>query len=1255
MPKEPFKKRKSKKKLWIFITVVVALGTVLGYLESLGLQTGHSGDMFCGGSIVCEGYFWIYFPQKLSNQLNVTQICFGKDVKIQLTYPDKVSNLGLYKDSPTGWKKFNFSGGCIGIGNNSFMINATKDAYSTVKWTVEGTEIDPYWYELPKGFIGEFYPSNEIRIESQTYFGNYINFEFKEINNTHWLVNYSINNTLKNDIKNCLLSADKLSCFKNLCDIYLVDFIKSINASCNLTKQYIWNDVLKLTDWKLINLTENIKFDKASINYLSDGNFYIIFPNGFKERERASFGNPFDPQVTMIPNSANGTTYNGTIAETTHPAITAGTSFVDASYNLVNTSNNQYARTTGSATVDAYVRTNFYLPQSIYYLDWIYVTVELKNTANLDALHLALYNYTSGSFLDVNTTASSTTDKNLSFNISGSNITQFVDYRTMNVLTHLSGTSADNLDVDYISALVAYTNPNSPVVINTGTTTPWLSNTRNICRDASGNLHVIWSYNTTHLYYANSSDGTAWNLNTTFRGGTSTAASVKDPPSISCNGNNITVSYIDQISDDVIVGYSINNGASWSWTSIAEVDLTGEAVNERRGLNIYLAYRNGTSANRFILFRKSTNGGTSFSASVKIIGGTNFMRPSIAVNGTGGVSDIIHVIAVDASITSPFSADIWYTNSSNSGSTWTLNKSIANPSLSVTTDSITCDGTNLYVTGYSTSEIWFTNSTNGGGTWTTYYSIDKSTAPNRTLNPSVTLDNNNYPRVLWEQNTTNANYDIVYRSHNGTAWNDTETYLTNNNLGNTWVNTPWTYYSDNKIHYIYRNGTASLFQIMYDYISLVVPDTQAPTYSLNSTNSTAAGTPISHNLYWYDNQTYDTGLSGYIFQFCNGTWNGTNCLSNSCVFTITLNETNGGNVGDSYVDSYYATTNYGTETYLTIDAYSGEIWWSYLLWNLSVIPSGSTITNANLSLYMYQADPDASHSATAYNTSNSWTEANITWNNKTIASKKQGSTISTGTTADVRLYWNVTNATIHQFAQSNKNLSIMINDSVSTVTTAVQFGSKEYATVSQRPQLVITYTASGTCGWINDSFVSMIGATNWSNVTKVVNSTTGANIAWCVYANDTSNNWNGTSCVNPFSYLTTTEGGVPDINVSYGPSNTNVLIVDLNSTGAGCGPDYISYWVEPENQTTSFGIYNATNNGTATGDFQARLSGNQNIGWIIMLSNSSSTSNTVNLTTSYQTIWNDVSQSAVRQIWAYFNCTNINIAPGVEFQWQAIT
>jgi hypothetical protein len=51
----------------------------------------------------------------------------------------------------------------------------------------------------------------------------------------------------------------------------------------------------------------------------------------------------------------------------------------------------------------------------------------------------------------------------------------------------------------------------------------------------------------------------------------------------------------------------------------------------------------------------------------------------------------------------------------------------------------------------------------------------------------------------------------------------------------------------------------------------------------------------------------------------------------------------------------------------------------------------------------------------------------------------------------------------------------------------------------------------------------MTGNGNWSNITKTINSTIGCNVKWCVYANDSSNNWNGTSCQDPFSYITTNQ------------------------------------------------------------------------------------------------------------------------------------
>jgi len=62
---------------------------------------------------------------------------------------------------------------------------------------------------------------------------------------------------------------------------------------------------------------------------------------------------------------------------------------------------------------------------------------------------------------------------------------------------------------------------------------------------------------------------------------------------------------------------------------------------------------------------------------------------------------------------------------------------------------------------------------------------------------------------------------------------------------------------------------------------------------------------------------------------------------------------------------------------------------------------------------------------------------------------------------------------------------------------------------------------NGTGILINDSWTAFSSNPDWSNVTKTINSTAGATIRWCVHANDTSDNWNSTSCITPFSYTTT--------------------------------------------------------------------------------------------------------------------------------------
>lgn len=187
--------------------------------------------------------------------------------------------------------------------------------------------------------------------------------------------------------------------------------------------------------------------------------------------------------------------------------------------------------------------------------------------------------------------------------------------------------------------------------------------------------------------------------------------------------------------------------------------------------------------------------------------------------------------------------------------------------------------------------------------------------------------------------------------------------------------------------------------------------------------------------------------------------------------TIILNETNGGNVGDSKVISgTNATGNFGSNVSLDVGLDSGIKYRTFVLFNLSVIQAHSTsiinITKANLSL---DANSLSGGYIYAYNTSNNWSEYNITWNNQPPSDILQDTTQMDGSPIMWK-YFNVINASKTAF-ENNKNVSIVLIDTAeSGLGYYNKFLSKDYSSVSARPQLIIDYTCTATlmsCGGLS--------------------------------------------------------------------------------------------------------------------------------------------------------------------------------------------
>lgn len=285
-------KRISKKKLWIFATII-SLGVLLGYLESLGIQTAHSGDQVCGGSATCYGYFNFTVPTKVTNYLgeliNITSLCFGSNMNVILTNPEKVSGLGLYKadrrysaNNPARWKKFNFTGSCLPTGINEFMINATKDLYSTVKWAIEGTNIDPVWKAQEKEtFIGDMVEEEIIEVKSRSYIDQYLDFKFTKVNNTNWEGEFAIDKNFLTDLEAAMLYASSNVRWTNLKEKYFPTY----------TRTKVVADLKNISNYPLKSITSGIKLYGFNFNLTSGkGIFYIEFIDGFKAGEEAELG-----------------------------------------------------------------------------------------------------------------------------------------------------------------------------------------------------------------------------------------------------------------------------------------------------------------------------------------------------------------------------------------------------------------------------------------------------------------------------------------------------------------------------------------------------------------------------------------------------------------------------------------------------------------------------------------------------------------------------------------------------------------------------------------------------------------------------------------------------------------------------------------------------------------------------------------------------------------------------------------------------
>jgi parallel beta-helix repeat protein len=1033
-------------RLWVFGTVVT-LGSLLGYLQLQGVQTGNSGDMICGGNVVCEGYFWINVPPTVTNYLgqavNITQLCFGNNLRVQLTIPEKVQDLGLYRadmrysvSNPNRWKSFNFAGSCLSVGNHSFKVNATKDIYSTVKWSVEGTDIDPKW----------------LGTETET-----VNYDANEKIMTNG------NITMKAPYDTVCKWSNASSLWKD-CEI-------TIEVNNSDTK----NDLILKGDTLLAKFLKDVKDFKVSTTYsyatYQDSVLNSTCYDALADKENAtscyydyarkSF-NGFVP-VTKLDKIYKNSVI-GIKLEFKSPIVAEAGVYLRNHFNFTLLSD--YNMTLDPDVSDCSELTQ---ANSTYLL-----TASIPGSPSLACMNVTENNIV----LDCQGFTIDGTDAASSYGI---NVTR----KTAN---NTNITVKNCILTDWTYGIYLYTSSNNTLSNNTASSNAnygiYLSSSSN-----NNTLTNITASSNSYGIYIQSSS------NNNITGGSISLSTTSDY-------------YLSTAS-------TTNNFTNTNFTAARKIyfnDVTSwfNYANDTSGLWLKTNISSGTPTMTRIL-RNWTQGNVSWNDS--IASGT----VSAGYNLTGLVANTVYTVA---NVTSKTSQQIiWTLTTDSNGNLPSFNLTLNTTSKMIMVNTIapiidTISANSTLAATYANFTATVTDETALSG-WITG-SNATGTAENGT----------------WIAGATGV-----------VAWNGTTLPAVGSIVNVTF------YANDSSNNWARRTQEFTV--------------TAAPSWSLNSTNSTLAGTAVNHSLNW----TSSAGLSGYVFSFCNGTYQNSYTANATVLYNLTNSTNNiafngsaagakppgwtnnwaGSNATNAnYAAMQTSDNQYGNSTATAKDL---ETYWRFNF-TINENQTGININSINLTFggYKNATEAGACYIATFHNT---------TWNK-----------IFTLTTTDATYIANWTSS-LNNFIDANKYLVFMCQgddfdgDSTNRDTVFVDF---------VQVGVDYSYTAYNTayCSDVsailtNDTWTAFNSYT-WSNVTKVINSTTGANISWQVFANDTSNNWNKTTV---FNYTTTTvDVTVPTIGAI--SANSTVTGTYANFTATVTDETALSGWITGTNATGTF-------------------------------------------------------------------------------------
>jgi hypothetical protein len=337
------------------------------------------------------------------------------------------------------------------------------------------------------------------------------------------------------------------------------------------------------------------------------------------------------------------------------------------------------------------------------------------------------------------------------------------------------------------------------VIVNDDPTgTSWQS-LPDIAVDNNGKIHVVWLDDrdaSRDVYYSNSTNGGA-SFNGSARVGDANdgGTPLKVSPEIAVDSNgkiHIAWHSHNGTTFNVYVANSTDGGLTFKTNSkiadnLPQIQLVPD-IAVYGSNNVYVVWSDNRNSNSDIYFARSTDSGLNYGTNIKInddAGSTVQGFSRVAVDSKG----IIHVVWQDQR-NGDF--DIYYSNSTNSGVSFTANKNIAGGTSANEVESyITVDNNdNVYVSYTNNtggfSNISLTKSTDAGDTWSTAVQVNDVIWNATQTYSSIAVNSTGKVFVAFEDNRSNPtaitpDIYIANSTNGGTSFGSDD--IVNNDTG----------------------------------------------------------------------------------------------------------------------------------------------------------------------------------------------------------------------------------------------------------------------------------------------------------------------------------------------------------------------------------------------------------------------------------------------------------------------------------------